>query len=83
MDGVGRRFFSGMKKAVAVGSHCSIDRRKVMDDENPIKTGMNKGRSGTVGSRRLFGSFWAVQKEPAVGTVDQKINPHSKIVANP
>ena len=33
-----------------------------MDGGNPLKTGMNKGRFGTVGLRRLFSHFLGEQK---------------------
>ncbi len=56
--------YMDVKTAVGSGSFNQVARRKAMDGEDILKTGMNKGRFGTVGLRRLFGHFLGEQKVP-------------------
>jgi hypothetical protein len=57
----GRCTFSRMKKAVAIGSHDLVARRKAKDGEDVLKTGMNEGGPETW-FRRPFGYFWVAPK---------------------
>jgi hypothetical protein len=48
------RYLVTMTNTVAIGSHNLVASRKAREGGNPLKTGMNKRRSGNIGS----GDFW-------------------------
>jgi hypothetical protein len=57
----------GCITAVAIGSLHQVASQKATEGEDPLKTGMNKGKIETVGVNAFLVTFWAYKKPPADG----------------